>query len=56
MAEAGVRHRPRLRGKSTVSFRDVPRTLSALLPFWWSSVLFAGASGGVSPERPKIGG
>ncbi len=44
VAEAGVRHRPRLRGKSTVSPRDVPRTLSALLPFWWSSVLFAGPS------------
>ena len=53
-AEAGVRHRPRLRGKSTVSFRDVPRTLSALLPFWWSSVLFAGASGGRQPpDRAK---
>ena len=42
VAEAGVRHRPRLRGKSTVSPRDMPRTLSALLPFWWSSVLFPG--------------
>src|ERR1700682_3978523 len=27
VAEAGVRHRPRLRGKSTVSLCDVPRTL-----------------------------
>jgi 4-amino-4-deoxy-L-arabinose transferase-like glycosyltransferase len=44
VAEAGVRHRPRLRGKSTVSPRDIPRTLSALLPFWWSSVLFPGPS------------
>jgi dolichol-phosphate mannosyltransferase len=49
VAEAGVRHRPRLRGKSTVSPRDVPRTLGALLPFWWSAVLFAGASGGREP-------
>ncbi len=43
VAEAGVRHRPRVRGKSTVSPWDVPRTLSSLLPFWWSKVMFAGA-------------
>ena len=42
VAEAGVRHRPRLRGRSTVSLRDIPRTLAALLPFWWSSVQFPG--------------
>jgi dolichol-phosphate mannosyltransferase len=41
VAEAGVRHRPRLRGSSKVSvLRDVPRVLRALLPFWWSRVLF----------------
>ncbi|HEV3117149.1 MAG TPA: glycosyltransferase [Gemmataceae bacterium] len=40
VAEAGVRHRPRLRGVSKVSLRDIPRTLQALLPFWWSRVLF----------------
>jgi dolichol-phosphate mannosyltransferase len=41
VAEAGVRHRPRLRGASKVSvLRDVPRVLAALLPFWWSRVLF----------------
>ena len=55
-AEVGVRHRPRLRGKSTVSLRDVPRTLSALLPFWWSSVLFPGATAGVEPATPANGG
>jgi dolichol-phosphate mannosyltransferase len=42
VAEVGVRHRPRLSGESKVSFRDVPRTLKTLLPFWWSRVLFAG--------------
>jgi dolichol-phosphate mannosyltransferase len=42
VAETGVRHRPRLRGASTVRWSDVPRTLSALLPFWWSRVMFAG--------------
>lgn len=42
VAEAGVRHRPRLRGDSKVSLLDVPRTLHTLLPFWWSRVLFAG--------------
>jgi dolichol-phosphate mannosyltransferase len=41
VAEAGVRHRPRSRGTSKVSvLRDVPRVLGALLPFWWSRVLF----------------
>jgi dolichol-phosphate mannosyltransferase len=42
--EVGVRHRPRLRGQSSVSLREVPRTLAQMLPFWWSRVLFAGAS------------
>jgi 4-amino-4-deoxy-L-arabinose transferase-like glycosyltransferase len=55
VAETGVRHRPRLRGKSTVSLGDVPRTLGALLPFWWSRVLFADVercapSGGKCPR------
>jgi dolichol-phosphate mannosyltransferase len=46
VAEAGVRHRPRLRGSSKVSVgRDVPRALVALLPFWWSRVLFPGGQG-----------
>lgn len=40
VAEAGVSHRPRLRGKSKVSLFDIPRTLNALIPFWWSQVLF----------------
>jgi dolichol-phosphate mannosyltransferase len=42
VAEVGVRHRPRLRGVSKVSLREVPRVLATLLPFWWSRVLFAG--------------
>src|SRR5262249_3960782 len=40
IAEVGVRHRPRLRGQSTVSMGDVPKTLATLLPFWWSKFLF----------------
>jgi dolichol-phosphate mannosyltransferase len=52
VVEAGVRHRPRLRGKSTVSPRDVPRTLAALLPFWWSAVMFPG---GQSPSTSGYG-
>jgi dolichol-phosphate mannosyltransferase len=40
VAEAGVRHRPRLKGASKVSLADIPRTLATLLPFWWSRVLF----------------
>jgi dolichol-phosphate mannosyltransferase len=42
IAQTGVRHRPRVRGSSKVSLLDIPRTLSALLPFWWTQVLFAG--------------
>jgi dolichol-phosphate mannosyltransferase len=48
VAEVGVRHRPRLRGQSKVSFWDVPRTLKSLLPFWWSRVLFPGPATGSS--------
>jgi dolichol-phosphate mannosyltransferase len=40
VAEVGVRHRPRLGGVSKVSLGEVPRTLSMLLRFWWSEVLF----------------
>lgn len=42
VAEVGVRHRPRLHGRSTVSVWDIPRTLRAILPFWWSEVLWTG--------------
>jgi 4-amino-4-deoxy-L-arabinose transferase-like glycosyltransferase len=45
VAETGVRHRPRVRGQSSVSLRQVPRILSVLLPFWWSRVLFPGPDG-----------
>jgi dolichol-phosphate mannosyltransferase len=44
VAEVGVRHRRRLRGRSSVSLREVPRVLSELLPFWWSRVLFPGSA------------
>ncbi len=50
VAEAGVRHRPRVRGTSTVSLMDVPRVLSNLLPFWWGKALFAGG-----PPRREAG-
>jgi dolichol-phosphate mannosyltransferase len=39
IVEVGVRHRPRRRGASKVSLLDIPRTLAALLPFWWKYVL-----------------
>ena len=42
IVEVGVHHRPRLAGQSKVSLLDIPRTLSVLLPFWWSRVLFPG--------------
>ena len=40
VAEAGVRHRPRLGGVSKVSLWQVPRVLRTLLSFWWRKVLF----------------
>src|SRR5262249_12866293 len=52
VAEAGVRHRPRVRGCSTVSLGQVPRVLGTLLPFWWSQVLFPTSS----PPLPRFGG
>jgi dolichol-phosphate mannosyltransferase len=42
VAEAGVRHRPRVRGVSKVSVGQVPRVLKTLLPFWWTRIAFAG--------------
>jgi dolichol-phosphate mannosyltransferase len=53
VAEVGVRHRPRLSGRSTVSLCEVPRVLGELLPFWWSRVLFPGA---VAEPRPSGSG
>ena len=41
IAEAGVRHRSRRHGSSKVSLRDIPHTLSQLLPFWWTQVLWS---------------
>ena len=43
IVEAGVRHRARASGVSKVSLRDIPRTLSHLLPFWWN-IAFGGAA------------
>ena len=58
VAEAGVRHRPRLRGTSKVSLADIPRTLGTLLPFWWSRVLFPGDGAacfrGPSPSPSEV--
>jgi dolichol-phosphate mannosyltransferase len=51
IAEVGVRHRPRRRGASKVSVTDIPRTLNAMLPFWWMRVLFPGGAD-TNRERP----
>jgi dolichol-phosphate mannosyltransferase len=61
VAEAGVRHRPRLRGVSKVALSHIPHVLATLVPFWWSRVLFpgtAGRAGGVDPpmEQSASGG
>ncbi|GIW82662.1 MAG: hypothetical protein KatS3mg105_4469 [Gemmatales bacterium] len=39
VVQHGVRHRPRLKGRSKVSLSDIPRTLLALIPFWWAQLL-----------------
>jgi dolichol-phosphate mannosyltransferase len=39
VAEVGVRHRPRRHGASKVSLADIPRTLAALVPFWWTEIV-----------------
>jgi dolichol-phosphate mannosyltransferase len=44
VVEVGVHHRRRAAGRSKVSWRAVPQTLAALLPFWWSRTLFPAAS------------
>jgi 4-amino-4-deoxy-L-arabinose transferase-like glycosyltransferase len=53
VAEAGVRHRPRLAGASKVALADIPKTLRSLLPFWWSRVLFPAASSGGQMANPS---
>jgi len=45
VAEIDVAHRPRRRGESKVCWRDIPRTLRALLPFWWAQVVPFRAAG-----------
>ena len=42
--EVGVTHRPRAAGSSSVSVREIPRTLSDLLPYWWQRMQFGGRS------------
>lgn len=54
VSEQGVRHRPRLRGASTVSLGDVPRTLRTLLGFWWTAVLFPTPQADDAPA-PTVG-
>src|SRR5262249_40652400 len=44
VVEVPVRHRARTKGASKVTLADIPRTLAALLPFWWTRVLFVGTS------------
>jgi dolichol-phosphate mannosyltransferase len=55
VAEAGVRHRPRLRGDSKVALSHIPRVLATLVPFWWSRMLFPGPSGRAGGVNPLMG-
>jgi dolichol-phosphate mannosyltransferase len=54
VTEVGVRHRARRRGQSKVSVFDIPRTLRALMPFWWSQVLLGARRAPVLPARTEM--
>jgi glycosyltransferase involved in cell wall biosynthesis len=41
VAEHPVTHRPRAKGESKVSLREIPRTAARLFRFWWTDVVFA---------------
>ncbi len=62
VAEVPVRHRPRLRGRSTVRLGDIPRTLAHLIPFWWRHALLrrpfpsAAPSGLACPREEGVPG
>jgi 4-amino-4-deoxy-L-arabinose transferase-like glycosyltransferase len=49
---ASVHHRPRPAGQSKGTLRDLPRTLAALVRFWWNRSLFPVASA----PAPGLGG
>jgi len=44
IAEVPVTHRPRARGASKVSLREIPRTAATLLKFWWSEKVWRSGS------------
>ena len=46
--EVPVKHRPRSRGDSKVSLREIPRTAATLLRFWWREVAFGTRSAPVT--------
>jgi glycosyltransferase involved in cell wall biosynthesis len=41
VAEVGVRHRPRNRGRSKVSLMEVPKTFVKMMRFWWRHILLS---------------
>lgn len=49
VAEVAVTHRPRPRGQSKVSLREIPRTVRTLLGFWWREVVTGPRPRPVSP-------
>jgi dolichol-phosphate mannosyltransferase len=49
LVEVPVSHRPRASGTSKVSIREIPRTATRLLRFWWSNVVFGPRPAPVTP-------
>lgn len=60
VVEVPVAHRPRASGESKVSLREIPRTATRLLRFWWSNVVFGPKAVPVAPAlfhtRLPVGG
>ena len=54
VTEVGVTHRPRAAGTSKVSWRDIPKILRVLVPFWWRQEFVMSAEWRVeSKDRPR---
>ncbi|MFO0823481.1 MAG: glycosyltransferase family 2 protein [Gemmataceae bacterium] len=49
LIEVPVTHRPRASGESKVSLREIPKTATRLLRFWWSNVVFGPKPASVTP-------
>jgi len=54
VAEVPVRHRPRRRGESTVSLREIPKTLRTLLGYWWKTAVMGRRPASPVPAHRRV--